>query len=92
LTGVFLFGFRKCSGFAVSQKQASIVMTGISVVILMYILTNVFWWTLCTSSILVGGHAIFRDSSMLRDEEDKVDMTGDLGEDASFLNQEDNPA
>ena len=39
-----------------------------------------------TSGFLVGAHAILRDASMHKDEEDKMDMVGDLGEDASFLN------
>jgi len=75
-------------GVTISQKQATIAMSALSLVVLMWILSNVFWWTMSTSIVLLGAHALFRDSSMLRDEEDKVDMTGDLGEDASFLNQE----
>lgn len=75
-------------GITISQKQATIAMSGISVFVLMWILSNVFWWTTSTSLVLIGCHSLFRDSSMLRDEEDKVDMIGDLGEDASFLNQE----
>jgi len=75
-------------GFTISQKNATIAMSILSFLILLKILSNVFWWTLGTSSIVVVAHSLFRDSSMLRDEEDKVDMTGDLGEDASFLNQE----
>lgn len=75
-------------GVTISQKNATIAMSGISAFVLMWILSNIFWWTLSSSLVLIGGHSLFRDSSMLRDEEDKVDMTGDLGEDASFLNQE----
>lgn len=75
-------------GVNISQKQATIAMSGLSVLVLMWILSNVFWWTMAASIVFMGSHALFRDSSMLRDEEDKVDMTGDLGEDASFLNQE----
>jgi len=75
-------------GITVSQKQATIAMSVISVVVLMWILSNIFWWTMSTSLVLAGSHSLFRDSSMLRDEEDKVEMIGDLGEDASFLNQE----
>jgi len=77
------------TGITISQKQATIVMSIITLLILMKILSNVFWWTLCTSAFLILVHAVARDSSMLRDEEDKVDMVGDLaGEDANFLNQE----
>mmetsp|Transcript_14975 Transcript_14975/g.22109 ORF Transcript_14975/g.22109 Transcript_14975/m.22109 type:complete len:231 (-) Transcript_14975:109-801(-) len=51
-----------------------------------YILSSIFWWTLFSSAFCAGGHAILRDATMHRDEEDKVDMTGDLGEDSAFLN------
>jgi len=73
-------------GITISQKQASIGMLGLSVMVLFYILKNVFWWTLSTSGICVALHVFFRDASLHKDEEDKVQMSGDLGEDASFLN------
>jgi len=73
-------------GITISQKQASVVMTIISGFVLFYILSNVFWYTLTTSGIVICAHALFRDASLHKDEEDRVQMSGDLGEDASFLN------
>ena len=79
-------------GFSISQKQATIVMSLLSVVVLLYLLSNVFWWTLASGGFLVGVHAFLRDASLHRDEGDKVVMQGDLtlgaGENASFLNEE----
>jgi hypothetical protein len=68
-------------------------MTIVSVFVLFYLLQQVFWWTLFSSGFLIIGHALFRDASLHKDAEDKVDMQGDLtltagdhGEDAAFLN------
>lgn len=65
-------------GLTVDQKHASIGMGGISVLVLLYLLQNVFWWTLFSSLMLNGAHALFRDASMHKDEGDKVEMHGDL--------------
>jgi hypothetical protein len=77
-------------GFSISAKQASLFMAVISVVVLMYLLSHVFWWTLFSSGFLISLHLLLRDASMHKDEEDKIDMTGDLdldtSEDAAFLN------
>jgi len=73
-------------GLTITQKQASIGMSIFSAGILFYILNRIFWWTLSTSGICVGLHILLRDASMHKDEEDKVPMSGDLGEDAAFLN------
>ena len=73
-------------GISITQKQASIAMSVFSACVLFYILNRVFWWTLSTSGICIGLHILFRDASMHKDEEDKVPMSGDLGEDAAFLN------
>ena len=80
-----------------SQKNATMVMTALSCLWLFYLLSHVFWYTVSTSGFLVSIHALFRDASMHKDEEDKVEMSGDLsldnnvelgdlGEDAAFLN------
>ena len=65
----------------------------ISVLVLFYLLQQVFWWTLFSSGFLILGHALTRDASLHKDAEDQVDMQGDLtlpaggsGEDAAFLN------
>jgi hypothetical protein len=79
-------------GITITQRQASIFMSISSACVLFYILNRVFWWTLSTSAICVGMHILFRDASMHKDEEDKVPMSGDLGEDAAFLNSNDDQA
>lgn len=55
---------------------------------LIWLLSHIFWWTLCTSGFLCGVHMLLRDASMHKDEEDKVEMQGDLSisEEATFLN------
>lgn len=68
-------------------------MSLISVFVLFYLLSNVFWWTLFSSGFLILAHALFRDASLHKDQEDQVDMQGDLtlssggagGEDSAFL-------
>lgn len=77
-------------GITVSQKQASITMAVISGLVLFNVLSHVFWWTLFSGGFISGIHAFLRDASMHKDEEDRIEMTGDVafdaGEDASFLN------
>jgi len=84
-------------GIVVSQKQATIGMSAASIFALCFLLSNVFWWTIGSGGLLVGTHCLLRDASMHKDEEDKVEMTGDMGggigsgaEDAAFLNPADN--
>mmetsp|Transcript_28071 Transcript_28071/g.39461 ORF Transcript_28071/g.39461 Transcript_28071/m.39461 type:complete len:229 (-) Transcript_28071:204-890(-) len=86
-------GPMKLGPITVSQKVATIVMAGISVLVLMRILAGVFWWTLFSSGFLVGMHAFLRDASLHKDEEDKVVMSGDLtlNEETSFLNEDAQP-
>lgn len=80
----------KLGGIGITQKQASVAMTIGSGLMLFYILNNVFWWALGSSGVLVAIHMFLRDASMHKDEEDKIQMTGDIGsaagpEDAAFL-------
>jgi hypothetical protein len=81
-------------GLTITQKQASIAMAVVSGFVLIHVLSHVFWWTLGSSGCIVGVHAFFRDASMHKDMEDRVEMTGDVelnaGEDASFLNPQSN--
>jgi len=82
-------GSIKWKKITITQKQAIVAMSGISLLYLFYFLQGVFWWSFGTSGFLIAAHAFFRDASMHRDEEDKVDMTGDFQvaeEDAPFLN------
>merc|ERR1711971_430255 len=62
----------------ISQKNATVVMSIFSAFALFYLLSHVFWWTLSSSGFFVGLHAFFRDASMHKDEEDQVEMSGDL--------------
>jgi len=75
-------------GISVSQKHASLAMTIVSALVLFWLLKSIFWWTLGSSGLLVGAHSFFRDASMHKDEEDKMQMTGDIGpgSEAEFLN------
>ena len=75
-------------GVTITQKQATIGMSGISVIVLIWLLSHIFWMALATSGFLCGVHCFLRDASMHKDEEDKVVMQGDLSldEEATFLN------
>lgn len=81
-------------GITITQKQATIAMSGFSVMLLIWLLAHIFWWTLSTSGFLTGVHCLLRDASMHKDEEDRVEMQGDLSldEEASFLNSGPDPA
>jgi len=66
-------------------------MGALSVLVLIWLLSHIFWMTLATSGFLCGVHLLLRDASMHKDEEDKVVMQGDLSldeEEATFLNNE----
>jgi hypothetical protein len=80
-------GSMKIGSVSIPQKTATFGMAGLSVLVLIYLLSSIFWWTLLTSGCFTGAHAILRDASMHKDMEDAVDMQGDLslGEEASFL-------
>jgi len=75
-------------GFTLSQRQASLAMSVVSLFVFIYLLSNIFWWTLASSGFLVGVHSFLRDASIHKDEEDKIEMIGDMvdGEDTAFLN------
>lgn len=72
----------------IPQQTAMIGMGGISILVLFYLLSGIFWWTLFSSGFLVALHALFRDASMHKDMDDVVKMEGDLHftEDTAFLN------
>ena len=78
------------AGITITQKQASIGMGAFTALALIWLLSHIFWWTLSTSGFLTGVHMLLRDASMHKDEEDKVEMSGDLSinEEATFLNGE----
>jgi hypothetical protein len=63
-------------------------MAIISAIVLFYLLSHIFWWTAGSGGFLVSLHALLRDASMHQDQEDKVEMHGDLTleENAAFLN------
>lgn len=81
-------GSLNLKAITISQKQASLVMTVISVLVLFWLLQGIFWLTLGSSSFLVAIHLLFRDASMHKDDEDKVEMTGDITQSTedAFLN------
>jgi hypothetical protein len=78
-------------GITISQTHATIGMGVVSLFVLMYLLSGIFWWTLSSSGFLVAVHAGLRDASMHQDGDDKVDMVGEVGEDSAFLGANSNP-
>lgn len=76
------------TGLQLPQKTVTLAMSGITLFVLMYLLSSIFWWTIFSSGFLCGAHALLRDASMHKDMDDVMAMEGDLhlGEDASFLN------
>lgn len=84
-------GTLKAGAIQISQKAATIGMSVISAVVLFWLLSHIFWWTLGSGGFLCSVHAGLRDASMHQDEDDRVDMSGDLTldettENAAFLN------
>lgn len=85
-------GSAEVRGITISQKAATYGMMALSAIVLYYVLSHVFWWTLSVSGIFVALHALLRDASMHKDEEDKVVMSGDFtgdttkGTEGEFLN------
>ena len=47
-------------------------MGGLSVIVLIWLLSHIFWMALATSGFLCGVHLLLRDASMHKDEEDRV--------------------
>ena len=60
-------------------------MTIISALVLMWLLSGIFWWTLFSSGFLIVVHAGLRDASMHQDGGDQMDMVGEVGETSAFL-------
>lgn len=75
-------------GVSIPQKTATIAMGILSAFILMYLLATIFWWTIGSGGLLASIHAVLRDASMHQDQDDKMEMLGDLAldENAAFLN------
>ena len=78
-------------GLTISQSHATIGMGVVSLFVLLYLLSGIFWWTLFSSGFLVAVHAGLRDASMHQDGDDKVDMVGEVGEDSAFLGANSDP-
>jgi hypothetical protein len=83
--------FLRLLGITISQNHATIGMGIISMFVLLYLLSEIFWLTLFSSGFLVTVHAGLRDASMHQDGEDKVTMVGEVGEDSAFLGANSNP-
>ena len=71
-------GQTKTPGITITQKQATMAMSALSVVVLIWLLNHIFWMALGTSGFLCGVHCLLRDASMHKDESDRVVMQGDL--------------
>jgi hypothetical protein len=78
-------GQLQIASVSISQTNATIGMGGLSVVVLFWLLSGIFWYALFSSGFLVLAHAVTRDASMHQDDKDAVDMVGEVGEDAAFL-------
>jgi PRA1 family protein len=69
---------RISSTIGIPQKSAVIVMAVITLMVLVYLLRSIFWWTLFWSGLLIVVHAFLRDASMHKDMDDAVAMEGDF--------------
>jgi hypothetical protein len=70
----------------ISQAHATIGLSIVSGLSLIWLLSHIFWWALFSSGFIVAVHAALRDASMHQDGEDQVDMVGEVaGESAAFL-------
>lgn len=94
LTLILGFGISRirlpfCSVVAIPQKTAAIGIGIFSLLFLMWLLQNIFWWAIGSAGFLVGVHAVLRDASMHKDMDDAMAMEGDLnmnyGEESAFL-------
>jgi hypothetical protein len=88
-------GSVRIKGITITQKQATMAMSALSVIVLIWLLNHIFWMALGTSGFLCGVHCLLRDASMHKDESDRVVMQGDLSldddhndanDEAQFLN------
>ena len=61
-------------GSTISQSHATLGMGVVSLFVLLYLLSGIFWWALFSSGFLVAIHAGLRDASRYQDGDDKVDM------------------
>lgn len=59
-------------------KGASIGMSFVSALVLYYLLSNTFWWTIYLSGALIAAHAMLRDTATLQMMNDPV-MIPDAG-------------
>jgi hypothetical protein len=72
-------------GVLITQKIATGAMSVITVICLIYVLSSIFWYSLSISGFCVLSHGLFRDATMVGDEDEEIEMDGDL-EDVPFLN------
>lgn len=77
---------------SISQANVVLALTIFTAIVLMILLSSIFWWTLGSSGFLIAAHAVLRDASMHQDGEDQMDMVGEIaGEQDSFLGQQKDP-
>lgn len=62
-------------------------MGAFTALVLIWLLSGIFWWTIFSAGFLVVTHAGLRDASMHQDGEDQVTMVGEVAgqEQAAFL-------
>jgi len=72
-------------GVLITQKVATVAMSIVTVICLIWVLSSIFWYSLTVSGVCIFGHGAFRDATMVGDEDSMVEMDGDL-EDVPFLN------
>lgn len=71
--------------FSVSQKEATVVMTVISFFVLLSILKDAFWYAFFTSGVIMGVHAVLRDTTSLIGDQPGFAIPGDVGEGSKLL-------
>lgn len=71
--------------FSVTQKEASVIMAVISFFVLLSILKDAFWYAFFTSGVIMGVHALLRDTTSLIGDQPGFTVPGDVGEGTKLL-------
>jgi len=79
-------GTLQVRGYPISQSRATLAMSVLSIFVLKHLLSKVFWWAFSTSAFFVATHALFRNAAVQMDDEDRVEMYGNLSYDAMGKN------
>ena len=75
------------TAISIGQTNATIIMGAFTLIVLIWLLSGIFWWTIFSAGFLIVVHAGLRDASMHQDGEDQVTMVGEVhgSEQTSFL-------